>query len=50
MIVLTNIVEFDLLSGIVYTRDENLQSRLGNVQTYRITLALAYILYCLSAT
>ena len=33
---------------MVHTRDKSLQDRLGDVQTCRMTLALAYILYYLS--
>jgi len=36
------------LLSIVYTRGESPQDRLRDVQTYRITLASAYVLYHLS--
>jgi len=36
------------VSDTVYTRSESLQSELGDVWTCRITLASAYVLYCLS--
>jgi len=35
---------------MVHTRGESPQSGLRNVQTYGITLALAYMLHCLSTT
>jgi len=35
--------------GAVHTGGESLQSGLGDVQTCGITLALAYVLCCLSA-
>ena len=38
-----------LLSGAVHTRDESSQDRLRDMQTYRTTLASAYILCYLSA-
>ena len=38
------------LSGVVHTRGESLQGRLRDVQTHRMTLALAYMLHHLSAT
>ena len=36
--------------GVVHTRGKSLQSWLGDVQTYKITLALAYILCYLTTT
>ena len=42
-------IKFDVLSGIVHTRGESSQDGLRDMQTYRITLASAYVLYCLSA-
>jgi len=37
------------ISGMVHTRDESLQDVLGDIQTYRMTLASAYVLHYLSA-
>jgi len=37
-----------ILSGAVHTGDESLQDGLRDVQTCRMTLASAYMLYCLS--
>ena len=37
------------MSGAVHTRSESLQDGLRDVQTYRMTLALAYVLRRLSA-
>jgi len=37
------------MSGVVHTRDVSLQSGLRDVQTYRMTLASAYMLHYLSA-
>jgi len=37
------------LLGTVHTRGESLQDGLGDIQTHKMTLALAYILYHLSA-
>ena len=34
---------------MVHTRDESLQDVLGDIQTYRMTLASAYVLHYLSA-
>ena len=34
--------------GMVHTRSESLQDKLRDVQTCEITLALAYVLCCLS--
>ena len=39
----------DLLSGAVHTGSESPQDRLGDIQTYRTTLASAYMLCYLSA-
>ena len=39
----------DHLSGAVHTRGESPQDGLGDVQNCRIILALAYMLYYLSA-
>jgi len=38
-----------LLLGMVYTRSESLQDELGDVWTYGITLASAYMLCCMFA-
>ena len=35
---------------MVHTGGKSPQDRLGNMQTYRTTLASAYMLYCLSTT
>jgi len=37
------------VSGIVHTRGESLQDGLRDVWTCETTLALAYVLHCLSA-
>ena len=39
---------FDCLLGVVHTRSESLQDGLGDMQTCGMTLALAYVLHCLS--
>ena len=36
------------ISGVVHTGGESLQDGLRDVQTYKITLASAYVLHCLS--
>ena len=41
---------FCYLSGMVHTRDKSPQEGLGDVWTCGTTLALAYMLYHLSAT
>jgi len=38
------------MSGVVHTGGESPQDGLRDVQTYRMTLALAYVLHYLSAT
>ena len=37
-----------ILLDLVYTGGESLQDRLRDIQTYRMILASAYILHCLS--
>ena len=39
-----------IVSGAVHTGNESPQDRLRDMQTCGTTLALAYMLYCLSAT
>ena len=42
--------DIGMISGVVHTRGESPQERLGVVWSCRTTLASAYVLHCLFAT